>query len=344
MQAVMVQTSNTSRVNNIMSSRLFSPLESQKDSLFFSLVDYRNNYFNSENPDKILEFYEGFDNRSSLIQWMKERPTGVSRVYEIDGDDEITVVIPTSDVHGEFAQNCINIFEGFHIIFVESGGRGDYYFNIARNINTGFKHALQYNPKWLIFTGDDLISVTNLHSLRQRLAAIDNESTGIVFPIPFSDYYSCKNNIYCEKRISLKFIRILSIRFTMFKAMLTIRPYSNKFGVKYFAGYDNLLIRIFFKKIFSFIDQHSFAIFSAPMIRDLLSSRGYVFNPFYINNREDASLAIDIKNSTWKYEVVRLKLKTLKGGTLSNGMLRGMRGLPSDVLFSDFIEDLLRNR
>ena len=308
------------------------------------ILAYASKHHISENPDKILEFYEGFDNRSSLIQWMKERPTGVSRVYEIDGDDEITMVIPTSDAHGKFAQNCINIFEGFHIIFVESGGRGDHYFNIARNINTGFKHALLYNPKWLIFTGDDLISVKNLHSLRQRLAAIDNKSTGIVFPVPFSDYYSCKNNIYCEKRISSKFIKTLSIRSPMLKAMLTIRPYSYKFGVKYFAGHDNLMKRIFFRKIFSFVDQHSFAIFSAPMIRDLLSSRGYVFNPFYINNREDASLAIDIKNSTWKYEVVRLKLKTLKGGTLSNGMLRGMRGLASDVLFSDFIEDLLRNR
>ena len=330
--------------DNIMTSKLFCSLESQKEPIFFSLVDYRNNYFTSDDPNKILEFYKGFDNRGQLIQWMKERPSGVGTIHEINGDKDIIVVIPTANINGKFAQNCINIFQGFHIIFIESGGREDYYFNIARNINIGLKHALQYNPRWLIFSGDDIISVKNLHNLRRELSSTDYEDIGIVFPIPFSNYYSCKNNIYTEKRISPIFIRVLANIFPVFKAIFTIRPYSYNFGVKYFAGHDNLLNQIFFKKIFSFIDQHTFAIFSAPMIRDLLSSRGYVFNPFYINNREDASLAIDIKNSTWKYNVVKLKLKTLKGGTLSNGMLRGMRGLPSDVLFSDYIEDLLRNR
>ena len=341
-QVMIAWMSHTSIGDNIMISKLFCSLESRKDLLFFSLVDYRNNYFTSDDPKRILEFYNSFENRDQLIQWMRERPNGVATIHEVDGDKDIIVVIPTADFNGKFAQNCINIFKGFHIIFVESGGRGDYYFNIARNIDTGLKHALQYKPKWLIFSGDDIISVKNLHNLRQRLSVINNGNVGIVFPVPFSNYYSCKNNIYSEKKISPIFFRILSSRFPMFKAMLTIRPYSNKFGVKYFAGPDNLLNRIFFRKIFSFVDQHTFAIFNVPMIRDLLSSRGYLFNPFYINNREDAALAIDIKNSIWKYEVVKLKLRTLKSGTLSNGILRGMRGLPSDVLFSDFIEDLLR--
>ena len=273
---------------------------------------------------------------------MIQRPNGVAKIHEVEGDKDIIVVIPTADFNGKFAKNCVNIFKNYHIIFVESGGREDYYFNIARNINIGLRRALQHNPKWLIFSGDDIVSVKNLDSLSKKLASnIKDDNVGIVFPIPFSNYYSCKNNIYSEKKSSFVLTRILSKISPMFKAMLAIKPYSIKFGVKYFAGPDNLVNKLFFRKIFSFIDQHTFAIFSAPMLRNFFSSKGYVFNPFYINNREDAALAIDIKNSVWKYELVKLKLKTLKGGTLSNGMLRGMRGLPSDVLFSDYIEYLL---
>ncbi len=335
--------SNTSIDYNIKSSRLVCTIELPKDPLFFSLVDYLNNYFYSEDPQKILEFYESFDDRRSIIQWMKERPDGISRIFEISNESEIIVVIPTSDFHGKFAQKCINIFSGFHIIFVESGGREDYYFNIARNINIGIKKALLYRPKWVIFSGDDIISIDDIDNLRQRLAVINNKEVGIVFPIPFSNYYSCRNNIYSEKRISAYLERILSLKFPMFKAMLTLKDYSSRFRVKYFAGLDNLLNRIFYRKIFNFIDQHTFAIFSAPMLNEFFSLRGYIYNPLYINNREDAALAIDIKNSEWNYETVKLKLKTLKGGTLSNSMLRGMKGLPSDVLFSAFIEELLNS-
>ena len=43
-------------------SRLFCPLNLSVSELFFSLVDYRNNYFTSDDPNKIIEFYNGFEN------------------------------------------------------------------------------------------------------------------------------------------------------------------------------------------------------------------------------------------------------------------------------------------
>ena len=95
---------------------------------FFSLVDYRNNYFTSDNPDKILEFYNGFETREQLIRWMKERPKGVSNIHVVEGDKDITVVIPTVDFNGKYAKECReSIFKGLCIIFVESGI--DFYFN-----------------------------------------------------------------------------------------------------------------------------------------------------------------------------------------------------------------------
>ena len=61
-------------------SRLFCPLNQNVSELFFSLVDYRNNYFTSDDPDKIIEFYNDFENRDQLIQWMKERPKGIANI------------------------------------------------------------------------------------------------------------------------------------------------------------------------------------------------------------------------------------------------------------------------
>ena len=77
--------------------RLRCPIQFLQEELFFSLVDYRNNYFTSEDPNKIIEFYNGFENRDKLIEWMRERPKGVANVHEVEGDKEIIVVIPTAE-------------------------------------------------------------------------------------------------------------------------------------------------------------------------------------------------------------------------------------------------------
>ena len=69
----------------------------KQNTLSFTLIDYRNNYFMSNDPKKIIEFYNGFDNPEDLIQWMKERPKGVATIHEVEGDKDIIVVIPTSD-------------------------------------------------------------------------------------------------------------------------------------------------------------------------------------------------------------------------------------------------------
>ena len=34
-------------------------------------MDYKNNYFLNSNPKDIIHFYEGFENKEELIDWMK---------------------------------------------------------------------------------------------------------------------------------------------------------------------------------------------------------------------------------------------------------------------------------
>lgn len=120
-------------------SGLSCPIEKSIRKLFFSLVDYRNNLFVSNDVNKIMEFYNGFKNKEQLIQWMKERPKGIVYIHEVEGNKDIIVVIPTADYNNKYAKACRDeIFKGLHIIFVESG-KNNFYFNYAYNCNTGIK-------------------------------------------------------------------------------------------------------------------------------------------------------------------------------------------------------------
>ena len=147
-------------------SRLRCPIEFQYDEFFFSLVDYRNNYFTSDDPYRIIEFYNGFENRDQLIRWMKERPRGIANIHEVEGDKDIIVVIPTADFNGKYAKECRdNIFKGLHIVFVESAEIPDPYFNGAHNVNVGIRKAMGYNPKWVVFSGDDMYKIDEVTKL-----------------------------------------------------------------------------------------------------------------------------------------------------------------------------------
>ena len=163
-------------------SRLYCSVQTYKDELFFSLVDYRNSRFTSDNPDKIIEFCNSFKDRNNLIEWMKERPKGVANIHEVDGDKGIVVVIPTADFNGKYAKECReNIFRGLHMVFVESGGRGDFYFNYAHNCNVGIRKAMEYNPKWCIISNDDAETFYRPADLVEELSRVDNNKIKIVF-------------------------------------------------------------------------------------------------------------------------------------------------------------------
>ena len=172
-------------------NRLICPMDSSTDGLFFSLVDYRNFYFTSNDPIKIIEFYDGFENRDQLIQWMKERPKGTATIIEVDGHKEIIVVIPTSDFNGKYAKECReNIFKGLHMVFVESGGKEDFYFNYAHNCNMGIKKAIEYNPKWVVVSNDDMEKIDEVGTLMKELRANDPKTLKALLAQPSKQHSS----------------------------------------------------------------------------------------------------------------------------------------------------------
>lgn len=96
-------------------------------------------------------------NSEDIIRWMKNRKTAEMRTYEVEGDSEIVVVIPTADVNGKLARNVREVYKGFHIIFIESFGS---LFNYARSVNFGLKSSLRLKPRWVIISNDDVLSVS----------------------------------------------------------------------------------------------------------------------------------------------------------------------------------------
>ena len=54
-------------------------------------MGHSNSRFTGENPDKIIEFYDSFKNRGDLIEWVKHRPKGIANIYEVDGDNGMSL-------------------------------------------------------------------------------------------------------------------------------------------------------------------------------------------------------------------------------------------------------------
>ena len=303
-------------------SRLFCPVEETMTKIFFSLVDYRNNYFTSYDPNKIIEFYNTFDNRDQLIQWMKERPKGVANIHEVDGDKEIIVVIPTADFNGKYAKECReNIFKGLHMIFVESGEVPDPYFNYAHNCNVGIRKAMENNPKWVVVSNDDMYKIDEVNILKNELSKIKNV-----------DVVYTKSSIYHSipmKIVEPNYLFQIYLRLTRYgKEYLDI---CKRFNIRYFPVGAELFKSIFYKKKLKYIELRSFMIFSSMFIGTQSSK---IFDDFFLNQTEDTDLALRVTINSVKSFIMNYKVGDFKGSTFGMRSDRRLRSLASLIYFS----------
>ena len=304
--------------NNISGSRLKCPIDKSQYGIFFTLVDYRNNYFTSNDPERIIEFYDGFENRDQLIQWMKERPKGASEIHEVDGDKDIIVVIPTADFNGKYARECRdNIFKGMHMVFVESGV-GNYYFNYAHNCNVGIRKAMEYDPKWVVVSNDDMIKVDDAANLAILLSKIDENDITVTLAAP--DNYHTKAEIVGKTNF------LASIFYNRNNKTRRIWKIKRGFGIVISAATDSFIARLFFGKHLKIIDIVDFAIFSSCFIK---SNDGNLFDEIFINHFEDSELSLRIQFENRKTFISSYKIKSVRGGTISEGYIRDLRTIPS---------------
>ena len=322
-------------------SRLYCSIQTYKDEVFFSLVDYRNSRFTSKNPNKIIEFYDSLKNRDDLIQWMKERPKGVANIYEVDGDKEITVVIPTADFNGKYAKECReNIFKGLHLIYVESGGKEDFYFNIAHNCNVGIRKAMEYDPKWVVISNDDMYKIDEINILLKELSMIDNGKVMSVFTRP-SRYHSF-NTCVGKKRFLLTDIAYFSYhlkgkRLRHWRTTSKIAK-KNNYAVERILGPRNRLLgKWFLSEAYFFPMTGPFGILSSHFCR----AKEKVFNETYQNGVEDWELSIEL--SKFEKAIIDYRIGDVIGATLGNDLRRTIRDLANLVYFNERVQALLQN-
>ena len=330
-----------SKQSSLNGSRLYCSIQTYKDEVFFSLVDYRNSRFTSENPDKIIEFYDGFKNRGDLIEWMKERPKGVANIHEVDGNKEIIVVIPTADFNGKCAKECReNIFKGLHIIFVESGGKEDFYFNYAHNCNVGIRKAMEYNPKWVLVSNDDMYKIDETDILLKELSTIDNGKVMSVFTGQ-SRYHSF-NSCVGKKRFLLTDIGYLLYylkerKLLEWRIVLKIAKKHN-YAVKWILGPRNRLLgKLFLSEAYFFTMTATFAILSSQFCK----AKEKVFNETYQIGVEDWELSLELNK--FEVAIIDYRIGDVIGGTIGGGLRRAIRDLANLVYFNERIQALLQN-
>jgi hypothetical protein len=320
--------------------RLFCPFGRDVKELFFSLVDYRNSYFTSEDPNKILEFYNGFESRDQLIQWMRERPKGVANIHEVEGDKDIIVVIPTADFNGKYARECReNVFKGLHIIFVESGGKGDFYFNFARNCNIGLKRAMEYNPNWIVVSNDDMNKVDEPARLVENLRKLEFEKPecDLVFATPVFPYVS-ESAMIVKPRISRKIINTIIDHRASGTGFSILQHFNVEYMLKYnFSFFSNL----FYKPLFKYTCFVSFGIFRPKFLLKNKSKFGYFF-PL----GDDDQISIFAAASKSKICYSNYKIKPEIGKSMGRGINRYLRNIVlARILISDYLEEVVdKNR
>ncbi|WP_145983950.1 hypothetical protein [Cuniculiplasma divulgatum] len=248
---------------------------------------------------------------------MNERPKGVSNIHEVDGNKDVIVIVPTIDFNGKFARECReNIFKGLHIVFVESGK--DYYFNFAHNCNVGIKKSLEYDPKWIIVSNDDMVKIDTAKLLQEQLLALNEKKYDVIFTQP-SKYHSSSEKISRPNILFFVYSLIMNkncgrTALKMYKKFLIrylISPISGKFSKLFKNGYQYLEIQ-------------DFGIFSSLWISKV---GGSIYDETFINAAEDTDLSIRIKIENARTMIIDYKIGDLIGSTLDTGNLRAVRSI-----------------
>lgn len=299
-------------------SRLFCPFKISDFDLVFSLIDYRNSYFSSNDQKKILEFYNSFKDKNQLITWMKERPKGTSEIFEIDGSKEIIVVIPTADFFGEFAIRCREeIFKGLHIIYVQSGGRDDYYFNYAHNCNRGIMKAIEYSPKWVVLSNDDMYKMDDVNILISELSGLDDREVEVVFPTA-TEYHSYLAR-FGKSKVTRHMFFILLGRLRFIQVLL-----ERRFEVMEFVSMKNGIYDFFFENGRPLLMIGNFGIFSSKYINYLNCK---LFDENFINGGEDLDLSVRIMKENRRFSHIKYKIGDYFGSTLGKNTPEGLKNL-----------------
>ena len=310
-------------------------------------IDELNSLFTSKNSADVLDFYTRFKDTNALIKWSRSRPHGRAKIYEVHGRKDVIIVIPTADRFGKMAKDCEEIFRGQQIIFVESGGLGDKYFNYARNCNVGMRYALKYKPRWVVVSNDDVYKIENLNILRDKLKKLDGKKIDTVFIDPRPGYYHSRPDNMARVRDWTMYIAYCRLRgYPHLEIGRLMRKFDSKYliynlnrrGLK--DSIRTILMRMIFKKVDDLFILGDFCVFSFDFVK---RSGGKVFDETYINGGEDNDLSAIICKSK-RYAQINFMVGSKNGGgnSLARGGARRCRELFNFIYFNNRYPKYLR--
>lgn len=294
------------------------------------LFYYKNQMLRSNKFSDIEAFFDSFLNTESLVQWMRLRPKNKPNIYEVEGNKKIVVVIPTLNFDGPMAVNCRkSVFKGLHIIFVGGEKHPDPLFSFPQYVNVGFKKAIEYNPDWIIYSGDDVYMIDDPMVLINSLRGLDPDKIDAVYTKP-STYHSVPSRLSKESIIR----KVISSLLPNFRKIGVRRKVEKKYCVEYFPVRNNELggKLLFSSKGMRFIEFLDFGILSGNYVR---RARGEVFDETFYFGAEDHELSIRMSGNSQRYSIIDYKIGDYIGGTLGVSINRDFR-LVSGLIYLNY--------
>ena len=328
---------NKNASNFITRSTSFSTLLKSDIDTDINLIDFRNSLFMSEKKTDLLEFYNSFENKEQIIEWMKNRPKGNTNLVEVEGSKNIVVVIPTMDSNSSLSQNVKYIYHNLQIIFVESGYNNKY-FNYADSCNIGIKKASEYNPDWIIISNDDMILKDGVEVLINEINKNNPNTYDVLYTLD-SNYHSipsyvCKLTpifLFLQKIINPDYGNLLK-KFEVNNGLIieTLFNKDNTFKKIKFSLLKNVLTK---KVSARFVLNGSFAIIG----KNVFGQKSKLFDDTYINHNEDVDLCLSLLNGKNRYNIINYDINEKVGTSLGYGEQRKLRGIIGDIyLFTKF--------
>ena len=199
---------------------------------------------------------------------------------------------------------------------------------------------MEYNPKWVIYSGDDMYKIDEIGKLKDELKRIDMNKIMAVYAKP-SSYHTV--TLYISE------INTLERLYSLYRNEGYVTEIRNKYGIKYaiWARETNrhpklkrILKGIITKKIedSEFINSQSFGIYSSVFIKQ---QSNLIFDENYVNSTEEVDLSYYIKLSKTPYRIIDYQIGDLQGSTLGTGITRRLRIILGDTYFFNKYQESL---
>jgi len=280
--------------------------------------------FTSSSLQDIVSIYAEAT-QEDIVRWMKNRKTAEIKIHEIEGDSEVVVVIPTANVKSELAKRVAKLYEGLHIIFVESNGQ---YFNYARSVNYGVKHSLSLSPKWVVISNDDVTFIEDVKKLKDELSTVSSNTELVM--ASRSTYHTYPVVLVKPNEYFIQGMKFIGKTFRLPPAEVygEVLRYRERLGVEIVTMIKSMvgpMLKFAGEVKGEFLNAGSFII---------AKTKEKIMDETFINSHEDLYLSM-----TSRHEIIDYDVKEMRGASLGFGKIRFARTFVNEI----YLNYLLKN-